>query len=290
MQHNIKITENHPSLIILLLDQSGSMQEPYGGEQEGGCPLLSKADVVARSANMLLMELIDRCCQGSQYRHYYDIAVVGYSGRGVYSLLDDQRWFFSPSELASNVKSINKVLRKVTGVDGTPITYVSCEKRWIEPYSEGVTPMALALDKMCELIYSWESKQRSSDYFLPTVINITDGELTDANEEKVLEVIDRLRGLGSGEDTPTLMNFHISSSGSKGVLFPSSIDELPREAHLLYKLSSQLPDIYNSHVAALKSDTEIEGVSYQGITYNLPQSDFIRAIQIGSTTTQQIYL
>lgn len=287
-QKSISITEKHPQLIIIMLDQSGSMQEPYGGEQTTGAPIKTKAEVVANSANQLLMEIVDRCCQGSVFKHYFDIAVIGYSGRGVYTLLDDNRWLMSPSEMEITVKSKSRVMKTSKTVEGNSIMFYSSMKKWVEPYAEGETPMNLALTKVCELVYTYQSTHKQS--LAPTIINITDGEPTDGNQRQLLEVKTRLDGLESEGGKPTLINFHISSSSTQGVLFPTSIDELPKEAHLLYKLSSELPEIYNKQVAALKNDTEIAEKVYRGITYNLPQSDFIRAVQIGSTTTEQIYL
>lgn len=288
MQQEIKINESHPSLIVLMLDQSGSMQEPYGGGKRGGAPIQSKAEAVAENANMLLMEIVDRCCQGTVYKHYFDIAVIGYSGKGVYTLLSDNRWFLSPAEMALTVKSKSRIMRKSKALDGSSILYYSNLKKWIEPYAEGVTPMHLALDRLCELVYTWQSTHIR--YFATTIINITDGELTDANEEQLMAIRAKLDALASDNGAPTLINYHISSSSIEGVMFPTSIDELPKEAHLLYKLSSALPEIYNKQVAALKGDTDILDKVYRGITFNLPHGDFMRAIQIGSTTTEQIYL
>lgn len=85
------ITRSHRTAFILAIDQSGSMAEKllFRGRQT------TKAEAVAEVTNRLLFELIERARRSDEVRDYYDIAVLGYSGDGIVSLLNDPepRWF-----------------------------------------------------------------------------------------------------------------------------------------------------------------------------------------------------
>ena len=69
-----EITRRHRAAFVLVLDQSGSMQERI----RLGRMNITRAEAVTLMANALITELIDRCRRTDSLRNYYDIAVVGY--------------------------------------------------------------------------------------------------------------------------------------------------------------------------------------------------------------------
>ena len=73
MSYTAQITRANPTLIVFLLDQSGSMADPFGGEGSG-----RKADFVANAVNHALHDLVIRCTKTEEVRDYYHVAVVGY--------------------------------------------------------------------------------------------------------------------------------------------------------------------------------------------------------------------
>src|ERR1041384_5614799 len=77
MPYSAQITRANPTLIVFLLDQSGSMADPFGGEQSA-----RKADFVASTVNHALHDLVIRCTKTEEVRDYYHVALVGY-GRSV---------------------------------------------------------------------------------------------------------------------------------------------------------------------------------------------------------------
>src|ERR1044072_5331475 len=77
MAYTAQITRANPTLIVFLLDQSGSMADPFGGEGSG-----RKADFVANAVNHALHDLVIRCTKTEEVRDYYHVATVGY-GRQV---------------------------------------------------------------------------------------------------------------------------------------------------------------------------------------------------------------
>src|SRR5438270_14043616 len=81
----------HPGCMILLLDQSGSMSEPFGLGQAGGGR--KKCDVVATILNNFLNELIvtNTIAQPDgtpEVRPRADISVLGYEGKTVHRVLE----------------------------------------------------------------------------------------------------------------------------------------------------------------------------------------------------------
>ena len=91
------ITRSHRTAFILAIDQSGSMAEKllFRGRQT------TKAEAVAEVTNRLLFELIERARRSDEVRDYYDIAVLGYSGDGIVSLLNDPEPLVPVSRLAA---------------------------------------------------------------------------------------------------------------------------------------------------------------------------------------------
>ncbi len=289
MPYTANISEQRRSLIALLIDQSGSMGEPYSGTVLSSSVHRTKAEVVAEASNVMLMDILARCRQGAIYKHYFDIILIGYSGRGVYSLLSGDRWMVSPSELAAMVRANQRVLRRVKLEGGGTISHYNNIKIWVEPQSDGATPMCSAIKRLTELISLWRGNKKHNDYFPPTIINITDGEATDATPKELLKVKERLAKLSSQDGEPVLFNLHISNNSDKRILFPRDGEDIPPEAQTLYELSSIVPEVYNDTIATLRGDTEISGLVYRAFSYNLPMADLIGAMQIGTTTTQQIH-
>src|SRR4026208_1281762 len=77
--YSAQITRANPTCIILLIDQSGSMSDPFSGDAAR-----KKSEVVAEVVNHTLHDLVIRCTKTEEVRNYYHIAVLGY-GRQVWS-------------------------------------------------------------------------------------------------------------------------------------------------------------------------------------------------------------
>lgn len=66
-----KATQNHPALVIYLLDVSGSMSLPLGGRK--------RIDVVTESLNVALRQMVFRSTKGSRISSRYRVAIIAYS-------------------------------------------------------------------------------------------------------------------------------------------------------------------------------------------------------------------
>ena len=116
MNYTQSITRRHRTAFVLAIDQSGSMVE----ELEFRGRRTSKAAAVAEVANSLLSELLLRATREGEVRDYYDIAVVGYSGEGVHSLLSANETFVPVSALRNAVRNTRRVSIERRLPDGQP--------------------------------------------------------------------------------------------------------------------------------------------------------------------------
>ena len=135
--YSARISRKSPALFVVLIDQSGSMEEPtslYGRT-------VSKAEAVAATVNMLLGELLHRSRREEGYRDYFDIAVLGYHGERVEPLLSKgKRLVVKPSELYERDTPRRQVQRERRLPDGRTLFSVVEQREWIAPFAEGQTP------------------------------------------------------------------------------------------------------------------------------------------------------
>src|SRR5262249_53201081 len=81
MPYTAEISRSNPSSFVILLDQSRSMEDPFGQGPLGK----RKADGVADALNRLLQNLSIKCAKSEGIRDYYHVAVLGYADRAVRS-------------------------------------------------------------------------------------------------------------------------------------------------------------------------------------------------------------
>ncbi|HRS05361.1 MAG TPA: hypothetical protein P5336_13400, partial [Treponema sp.] len=85
--YSAAISRAHPTLVVFLLDQSGSMETRFTGT-------LSRAQFLSQVVNLTIEELCTRCNKADGIRDYFDIAILGYGNDQVASLLNSgsQPW------------------------------------------------------------------------------------------------------------------------------------------------------------------------------------------------------
>src|SRR5262249_59001365 len=74
MAYGAEISRNNPTCFVFLLDQSGSMGDPFGG----GETQLRKADFLADVVNRTLHDLVIRCTRAEEIRDYFHVSLIGY--------------------------------------------------------------------------------------------------------------------------------------------------------------------------------------------------------------------
>ena len=257
MTYERRIDRLNPGLILLLVDQSDSMNEPLAG---GETP---KAQAVADQINQLIYELILRCVKTPREppRPYFHLGVIGYSTARsgdplVVSLLaagDAQNLGLqSTTELAAAPLRIERRQGTGGGTVNAPI--------WVEPMARGGTPMCGALDRAGRIAATWT--KRYPDTFPPIVVNLSDGEATDGRPELWAQ---RLQSLRTSDGTLLLFNINLSAQPSMPIVFPTDRTALPdRLAHRLLEMSSPLPSdmVHNARGQGLDVVPGSRGFAY----------------------------
>jgi hypothetical protein len=280
--YSARITTKTPSAFVFLLDLSGSMEEKMSFNGE----MTTKSAAVSRLINGLIAELIGHCKRETGYRDYLDIAVIGYGGDQVRSLLPQGAThpvFRKPGELAHARVDTVRIFRERTLPDGSKVLTGISGREWIKPQAVGRTPMCGAFQQTYRLLYDWTRRHAAAHCFPPVVINITDGEATDAEDHELLNAAEKIRSLSTADGNVLLMNIYIGrDSGKPAVLFPDSADRLPDSpyARLLFEMSSLMPAIYHEQIAAITGRPEAEGC--RGMSYNASMADLAGLLNIGS--------
>ena len=71
--YSAEISRKNPGCFIFLLDQSASMEDPFGGSSDR-----RKADELATIINKLIHNLSIRCAKGDSMYDYFHVGVIGY--------------------------------------------------------------------------------------------------------------------------------------------------------------------------------------------------------------------
>ena len=279
-----EITRCHRAAIVIAIDQSCSMS---GVMRLCGCDL-SKAEVVSMVTGRLIDELILRSHRDGEYRYYYDIALVGYSGDEVYSLLGGDVVFYPITALAGReVKSTTYTLNYKTMSKG-PRSFEERVSLWVEPRAQGATPMYKMITTVTELVERWCAKEENRDSFPPLVFNITDGEASDASFEMLRLAAGNLKQTGTTDGKTLFVNVHISSDTSHTpIIFPTMYNaplEI-RQAHLLLDMSSIMPEEFNGYVREYCSSVYSQP-PYIAMSYNASMSELITMLNIGSRSVK----
>jgi len=241
--HNAVITRNSPSAFIYLLDLSGSMSENiiYEGEK------MSKNDALNKIVNTTLHETILRCRNYERHNDYFDIAILGYKNREIINLLEPftgKEGFCTVSDIVGahvNTKTYNYMRTKE---DGTQFVSQRSVTQYIDTEPSGTTPMYRALETAHKLLQKWITEHNGKKCFPPILINITDGEMSDASSHEMLIISQRIKRLSTENGSILLFNIHLTPNiEGNPIIFPSSQEPLPdiRNIKLMYDMSSNLP-------------------------------------------------
>ncbi|MFL6228031.1 MAG: VWA domain-containing protein [Pyrinomonadaceae bacterium] len=273
--YSSQITRANPTCVVFLIDQSGSMADPFGGDD-----LTRKADFVARVVNNALHDLVIRCTKTEEVRDYYHIAVIGYGravGPALAGTLSD-RLLAPVSEVADQPARIESGYRRAAdGAGGyleVPVRYPV----WVFPHADGGTPMCQALRRTRDMLRQWLAEHPRG--FPPTVLHLTDGESGDGDPT---EVGREIMSLATDDGQALLFNCHVSSRRSRKVEYPRDAAGLPDGfARTLYDISSPLPESFRA--AAQQLGVAVAEDS-RGFVFNADPSSVVQFYEIGTSLT-----
>lgn len=276
MAYSTQITRANPTYVIFLLDQSGSMADPFSGEQG-----LSKADFVADVVNHTLHDLVIRCTKTEEVRNYYYVSIIGYGGRATGTAFGGSlvnRTIVPISDVADNPQRIETRYKRVSdgagGVVEMPVRYPV----WIYPRAGGETPMCGAFALAKSLVEQWLGERPRG--FPPTVLHLTDGESSDGDPT---ELGREIMSLGTDDGNTLLFNCHVSSQRRRKVEYPSDEAMLPDSfARTLFGVSSLLPENFLGAAQQLGVNAT-EGS--RGFVFNGDPSSVVQFYEIGTSLT-----
>lgn len=270
--YSAEISRTNPSCFLFLVDQSGSMAKPFGGEAGK-----SKSQGVADAINRLLQNLVLKCAKSDGIRDYFYVGVIGYGaqvGPGFGGELAGKP-LAAISEVANKPLRVEQRVRKVDDGAGGLIEQKFKFPVWFEPTAAGKTPMCAALTLAGQVLGQFV--KRYPECFPPIVLNITDGASTDGKPDQAARALCQLR---SSDGNVLLFNAHLSSRSDKPVEFPETADGLADPfAQLLFGVSSPLPAKLQ---AAARAEGFRAGARTRGFVFNADLVAVIRFMDIGT--------
>jgi len=264
-----------PGYMIFLIDQSGSMGENYA---EGK----TRAKFTAQVINSTISELIMANMAGEKVKDRVFISMIGYGGSSNLSVDDIRSDYLS--SFADSPLRIEQIRKKVSDGAGGLVEINESSPIFIEPLSNGLTPMAEALTFTKELIQGW--LQKMPDNPAPIIINVSDGlpytgGTVEEGMEKAITVAKEIMAIESSDGNPLIFNAHIGEHGdSKYNFVESESDIADEQAKFLFRISSNVPESYKE--AANKEDFRALPNS-RGFVSNADPVEFISFINFGSS-------
>jgi hypothetical protein len=257
------IGANAPTMFMILLDQSGSMDERYAG--------LDKQTVAAQAVNKVIAEIIGRSYKGEKISDRCWVGVIGYGGKvdlligGMVSQVND-----NPIDRLSVKKKVYDGAGGLVEVDEEmPV--------WVTPMATNGTPMGEAFAKAYDIIQDWVGN--NPDTFPPIVINITDGQPNDA--QMVRDNALKIMQLSTTDGNVLVFNAHIQETNDQEIKLPSSVSGISDQyARFLFEISSVLPE---SLVAAAEKVGFSPQPGARGFVYKAGVESLIGLLNFGST-------
>ena len=272
MSYSAEISRDHPSCVLFIVDQSGSMDERMTTGK-------SKASFVADVLNKTIYTLATSCRRGiNDFRNYFDVGVIVYGGNGVGPGLR--------GALAG------RVLHPIEDIDKSPLRVEDrtrmdddgaggvLERRikfpvWFDPTSSGGTPMCAGLTQAAHELVAWCDAHPHC--YPPTVLHVTDGASTDGDPDNVASAI---RKISTNDGECLLFNIHVSTEQGETIRFPSSEAGLnDTYARALFNMSS----IFPPDVAKLAADKGYNlAENARGFMFNADPRDIANFFDIGT--------
>jgi hypothetical protein len=275
MAYKAEISRKNPGCFLFLLDQSGSMEDPFGGGESGR----KKADELATIINKLIHNLSIRCAKSDSIYDYFHVGVLGYGQDTVVKPAFEGaiagRDLVPISELADNPLRIEDRVKKTDDGAGGLVEQTVKFPVWFDPKWAGGTPMCGALKSASDVVQRWVSEHAKG--FPPIVINITDGEATDGDPKPEAQA---LCSLGSDDGAVLLFNIHLSSTAGAPVELAARADALPDAfAKQLFEMSSPLTPFMIARAKELGMPAE-DGA--RGFVFNAQPVQVIQFLDIGT--------
>ena len=257
-----------PGLLIILLDQSGSMMSDYEGT--------TRTKFATLAVNQVIDNIIQKNFYGDAPKNRCFISVIGYN---------------------HNVKELCSGWLK--DLDANPLRYETLKKKtldgvevkqpvWVEPIDrDGATNMLGAFQLAKDLVEKWMAD--NSDGPAPVIINISDGvpyyDGKDPREcmKETVALANEIKNLSNNDGNVLIFNAQIDTANGS-VEFPSNRNEVSQEeAQFLFDITSEVPQSYKG--AAEKNGFKPNEGS-RGCIFGADGVKLIQLIDFGSSKGQ----
>ncbi len=257
-----QLSSSKPGLIVIMIDQSGSMADPYANS--------NKAEFAALAVNKVIGEIITACSSGDEIKDRCYVAAIGYGANTKVLFLD------KVSDLAQNPNTTT-VKKKVSDGAGGLVEVDEVVQVFVKPSAGGGTPMAEGFQQACKGVEKFVSGNPNS--FPPIVINVTDGE--PSNFDTAATEVKKLGQLKTTDGNVVLMNAHISTASAGKVELPSSNSGFSgnRFANFLFDISTVLPETFATRAKDVGFNVESGS---RGFIFNADAEALIRILNFGS--------
>jgi len=261
---NLTISSTNPCLLVYLIDQSGSMNDKFGNASH------TKAVEVTNAINDIIYEVGLRCIgSGGELKNRFEIGIIGYGKQenAVQSGWEGQlsgKWVVS-------IKNIFEF----------PLSQDNDKPIWIKPYSVSNTPMTKAFENAKRLCNDWINWGNHRDCHPPIIINITDGEATDAGSSfsYLKNQVEQIKSLRTNYGSVNILNIHISTRAGDKLLFPNEVNTGDKFEKLLFEMSTPLDE--NMIRIAQQKGYDVHQ-NAKGYVFNGNATDLINFLNIGT--------
>ena len=259
-----QFSAGNPGFIVILIDQSASMSDPYDNS--------TKAEFAALAVNKVVSEIITACTAGDLIKDRCYLAVIGYGASVKLVFLD------KASDLAKNPNTTTKK-KKVSDGAGGLVEVDEIVRVFVTPTASGGTPMAEAFQQAYQGVEKFISGHPNS--FPPTVINITDGEPNDFNS--ATNEAKKLAQLKTTDGNVIIINAHIDTKSGSKIELPHSNSGFSSNkfANFLFDISSVLPETLANRAKDLGFNIQSGS---RGFAFNADAETLIKILDFGSQT------
>ena len=278
MSHSQQWSSAHPGLLVFLIDQSGSMQEPFKGEED------SRTVFATKVINRVIDSIIQKNYNGDRAKDRCFIVAIGYSF-GAQELCSG---FIS--KLDESPKRIESVKQKVSDGAGGLVVVEKKMPIWVEPSTDNRwTDMKAAFEMAKQIIEKWVNDKPESP--APVIINISDGNpyynhLTETQcMQETAALVQEIMNIQTNDGNVLVFNAEIGESNTQ-IILPNSEAEVAAAgagAKFLYEISSEVPDGYIA--AARKNELPVKEHSRCAV-FAADAVNLIKLIDFGSSRGQ----
>ena len=274
MKNDMQWSSATPGLLIILLDQSGSMLHDYEGT--------TRTQFASTAVNKVIDNIIQKNFDGDAPKNRCFISVIGYN-HNVKELCSG--WL---KDLDASPLRYETLKKKQPDGAGGIIEIEVTQPVWVEPIQDdGATNMLGAFKLAQDLVTQWITD--NPDRPAPVIINISDGvPYYNGKDPRICMqettiLVNEIMNLSNKDGNVLVFNAQIDTSNGT-VKYPSDRNSVSQEeAKFLFDITSVVPDSYKS--AAEKNQLPIKDGS-RGCVFGADGVDLIQLIDFGSSKGQ----